>query len=361
MIYVSKPTLPDIEDYIKIVKEIWERDWLTNNGQVLRELELSLGNFLEVKNISLVTNATIALSVALAGMAIEGEVITTPFTFAATTNVLLWHGLKPVFADIDPETYNIDPEDVERKITKNTKAIMPVHVYGNPCDVVALRKIAKKHNLKIIYDAAHAFGVKYKGKSLSSYGDASVLSFHAVKLFHTIEGGAIVTNSKKYHNIFKLVRNFGIKSEEEVVLPGINAKMSEFQAAMGMCNLKNIRNNILKSKKLYEIYKEGLKNYGIKFQKIVTPDYNYIYMPVCFDTKKKRDLVYKTLENNGYASRKYFYPLTSDFGYFKGQDLNKKYNLKNAKYISDRILCLPMYPDLEKKHVDKIIGIIRSI
>lgn len=361
MIYVSQPTLPNIDDYIEILEGIWDRKWITNNGQVLKDLEKKLCRYLNVDYLTLTTNATLALSISLIGTATEGEVITTPLTFAATTNILLFHGLKPVFADIDLDTYNLDPRDVEKKITKKTTAIMPVHVYGNPCDVKAFEKLAKKYNLKIIYDAAHVFGCRYNGKSLASYGDGSVLSFHAVKLFNTIEGGALVTNSKRLKNKFDLIRNFGIKSETEVVLPGINAKMSEFQAAMGLCNLKNIDENIKKNKKLYKKYKRDLKGKNIGFQKLMTDDYNYIYMPILLETKKLRDRIYNHLYENGYSARKYFYPLTTDFDYFKGQNLTKKYNLVNAKYVSDRVLCLPLYPNLEESHVDKVISLIKEI
>lgn len=361
MIYVSKPSLPDINEYIEYLRGIWDRAWLTNNGQLLKELEECLREYLGIKYISLVTNGTLALEISLLGTESKGEVITTPFTFAATTNVLSYHSITPVFADIDLETFNLDPEDVERKITKDTTAILPVHVYGNPCDVEAFDRLGKKYNIKIIYDAAHAFGCKYQGKSLVSYGDASILSFHAVKLFNTIEGGAIVTSKKGLKNKFDLLRNFGIKSETEIVLPGINAKMNEFQAAMGLCNLKSIDKNIEKSKNIYERYKAGLKGEVIRFQRLVAEDYNYIYMPILLESQKMRDIVYESLLKNGYAARKYFYPLTTDFNYLKKLKLNEKYGLKTARYVADRILCLPIYPSLEEKHVDRIVEIIKSI
>lgn len=361
MINVTKTKLPKIEEYIKYLKKIWETNWVTNNSEFLQLLEKKLQDYLKVKNLLLVSNGTLALQLLLKGFDLKGEVITTPFTFSATTNVILWEGLEPVFADIDPQTFNIDPQDVGKKITQKTSAILAVHVYGNCCDVEKLQKIANKHNLKLIYDAAHAFGVEYKNQSILNYGDASALSFHATKTFNTIEGGGIVVKNKELFEKLKLLRNFGIKSEEEVILPGINAKMNEFQAIMGLCNLEEIDREIQLRKKIYERYKAGLSdNKNIKFQEINGSKYNYTYMPICFKDIKERDAIHSELVKNGIKPRKYFFPLTVNFEYFKrkGVDLVEKYGLKIASDIADRILCLPLYSDLKMAVVDRIIKII---
>lgn len=363
MINVTKTKLPEIEEYIKYLKKIWQNNWVTNNGELVQLLEKKLQNYLKVKNLLVVSNGTLALQLVLKALDLKGEIITTPFTFAATTNVVLWENLKPVFADVGPETFNLNPEDIERKITKRTSAILAVHVYGNPCNVEQLKKIAVKYNLKLLYDAAHAFGVEYKNQSILNFGDVSTLSFHATKVFNTIEGGAIVAKDKELFEKLKLLRNFGIKSEEEIIFPGINAKMNEFQAAMGLCNLKEINKDIKSRKKIYERYKKVLNdNKNITFQKIIASKYNYAYMPVCFKTKQKRDEIYLELIKNRIKPRKYFYPLTVDFEYFKksGVNLVKKYNLKVSSDVANRILCLPLYSDLEIAVVDRIIKIIKQ-
>ena len=364
MINVTKADLPPLEEYNKYLKRVWESRRLTNNSEFVKLLEKKLEEYLKVKNLVLTTNGTLAIQLAIRALDLKGEIVTTPFTFSATTNVIVWEGISPVFADIDPETFNIDTEDVERKITDKTSAILAVHVYGNPCYVDELQEIAEKYNLKLIYDAAHAFGVEYKNQSVLNYGDLSTLSFHATKIFHTIEGGAIIANDDKIIEKLKLLRNFGITSEEEVVLPGINAKMNEFQAIMGLCNLENIDEKIYHRKIIYNYYKEKLSGVtDIIFQKIITSKYNYGYMPVCFENIEIRDKIYSELIKNGIKTRKYFYPLTSDFDYFKEKDIDivKKNELKIANYISDGILCLPLYPDLEIEIVDKIIHIIKKV
>jgi len=363
MINVTKSDFPEIERYIEYLKKIWASKWLTNNGEFVQFLEKRLEEYLKVKNLVLVTNGTLALQLVLKALNIKGEVITTPFTFAATTNVILWEGLFPVFADIDSNTYNIDPNDVEKKITDKTSAILAVHVYGNPCYAEELQKIADKYNLKLIYDAAHAFSVEYKNQSVLNYGDISTLSFHAAKLFHTIEGGAIIVDNEELTKKLKLLRNFGIKSEEEVILPGINAKMNEFQASMGLCNLENIDEKIQYRKNIYNYYKKELATTTVKFQKIIASKYNYGYMPILFQNKMKRDEIYSELIKNGIKPRKYFYPLTVNFDYFKKKGINlvEKYNLKTASDIANRVLCLPLYPDLEIGIVDKIIHIIKRV
>jgi dTDP-4-amino-4,6-dideoxygalactose transaminase len=361
MINVTKSALPPLGKYVEYLKKIWATRWLTNDGEFVQLLQRKLEEYLQVANLVLVANGTLAMQLALRALELKGEVITTPFTFSATTNVILWEGLTPVFADIDPETFNIAADDVERKITDKTSAIFAVHVYGNPCYVEELQKVADEYNLKLIYDAAHAFGVEYKNQSVLDYGDISTLSFHATKVFNTIEGGALVAKDKELFEKLKLLRNHGIKSEEEIVLPGINAKMNEFQAAMGLCNLENIDQNIRMRKRLYEHYKEQLNAKNLKFQKIIASKYNYSYMPVCFENKEKRNEIYSELVSNGIKPRKYFYPLTVNFNYFKNKDINliKKYKLQKAADIADRILCLPLYPDLELEVVDNIATIIK--
>jgi dTDP-4-amino-4,6-dideoxygalactose transaminase len=361
MITVTKSDLPPLEKYVDYLRKIWASRWLTNDGELAQLLEKRLEEFLHVKNLALVSNGTQALQIALKAFDIKGEVITTPFTFAATTNVLLWARLTPVFADINPKTYNIDPSDVEKKITDKTSAILAVHVYGNPCYVDELQEIANKHNLRLIYDAAHAFGVEYENQSVLNYGDISVLSFHATKVFNTIEGGAIAIKDEESLEKVKLLRNHGIRSEEEVVVPGTNAKMNEFQAAMGLCNLESIDNNIRVRKNLYEHYKEKLVDArSIKFQKIIASKYNYSYMPVLFESKEKRDELHSVLLKNRIKARKYFYPLTADFDYFKeiGVNLVKKYQLINSYDVASRILCLPLYSTLNISVVDKITSLI---
>lgn len=364
MINVTQSDLPNLEDYNEYLKKIWDNGWLTNDGTLLKLLEHSLMDFLNVKNFIAVSNGTLAIQIALKALKTKGKVITTPLTFAATTNAIIWEGLKPIFADINPKTFNIDPEDVEKKITDDTSTILAVHVYGNPCAVEELQDIADANNLNLIYDAAHAFAVEHKGKSILEYGDISTLSFHATKVFHTIEGGAIKVSYEKLLESSKLLRNHGIKSAEEVILPGTNAKMNEFQAAMGLCNLKDIKEKINLRKERYELYKKNLKDIeGIKFQKVVASKYNYSYMPICFENVGIRDKIYSELIKEGINPRKYFYPLTVNFNYFEHNnvDLIKKYNLNIASNISKRVLCLPLYPNLEKRIIHIITDKINSL
>jgi len=361
-ITVTKPVLPKLTKYIEYLEKIWSTRWLTNEGEFVKLLENELLKFLGLSDLSLVSNGTLALHIALKALNASGEVITTPFTFPATTNVIIWEGLTPVFADIDFETFNIDPNDVERKITKKTSAILAVHTYGNPCYVEELKEIADKHAIKLIYDAAHAFGVDYKHRSVASYGDVSTLSFHATKVFNTIEGGAICCRDKDISEKVKLLRNHGIKSEGEFLLAGTNAKMNEFQAAMGLCNLEKLNDEIRIRSEIFNHYQDALcESRGVSFQKLVASKYNYAYMPVCFESARKRNEVYLALLRNGIGSRKYFYPLTCDPQYVeKHLDLVKKYNLKNASNVSDRILCLPLYPDLQLSLVDEVIRIVKG-
>lgn len=362
IITVTKSDLPPFDEYIFYLEQIWKTRILTNYGELGKDFEEKLAEYLGVKYAITVSNATLGLQIALRALNIKrgSDIITTPFTFAATTNVILYEGFKPVFADIKKDTYCIDPDDIEKKIGPNTSAIMPVHVYGSPCDVDKIQQIAYKYHLKVIYDAAHAFGVTYKGKSLASYGDISVLSFHATKLFQTIEGGAVVTNDKDIADKIKLLRNHGIRSEEDVELPGTNAKLNEFQAAMGLCNLETIEERINERGKLYMRYKKNLSSKNIEFQNIKADKYNYIYMPVLFSSKIVRDTVYNKLAQENIKCRKYFYPLTASYSYFKS-DMVKKYRLVTAKDISDRVLCLPLYTDLGIEKVDMISDKIKLI
>jgi dTDP-4-amino-4,6-dideoxygalactose transaminase len=360
MINVTKTDMPPIKDYIECLEELWESKWVTNNGKFVQAFETKLQEYLKVKNISPVANGTLALHVALKVLEIRGEVITTPFTFPTTTNVLLWEGLTPVFADIDPQTWNIDPVDIEEKITENTSAILAVHCYGNPCYVERLQKIADEYSLKLIYDAAHSFGVQYKNEYVVNYGDVSCLSFHATKIMHTIEGGAIVAKRNDISDKIKLMINHGIKSEEKVELAGTNAKMNEFQAAMGLCNLNYVDTQIKKREKLYSHYKEKLSGLDIQFQKLISSKHNYIYMPVLFESLGQRDKVYSNLIQRGIKTRKYFFPLTVSSSYFQGKNLVDKYNLNVALDISNRVLCLPLYSDLGMETIDVIIDIIKK-
>lgn len=363
MINVTKTFLPDINLYIQYLKKIWPTALITNNGRFLQLLEKKLERYLKVKHLLLVNNGTLALQLALKVLNLKGEVITTPFSFPASTSVITWEGLTPIFADIDPETFNIDPRSIETQITKNTNAILAVHVYGNPCRMEQLEALAKKYNLRLIFDAAHSFAVEYAGQSVLNYGDISILSFHATKVFHTIEGGALIVKDKKMFEKLKLLRNFGLKSEEEVILPGINAKMNEFQAIMGLCNLEYIDQIIQARKKIYQQYIKELGQIDkIKFPKIIASKYNYCYMPVCFVDKKMRDTVCTALLKNNIKPRKYFYPLTSEAEYLKdGRYLSGRCDLKVASDIANRILCLPLYEGLTKYKIKKITNIIKKL
>lgn len=360
-ITVTKSDLPPLEKYVEYLQEIWQSRWLTNRGKFVQLLEQKIAAYLKVRRVLTLSNGTLAIQLALRALNLKGEIITTPFTFAATTNVILWEGLKPVFADISPDTFNIDPEDVRRKITPKTSAILAVHVYGNPCDVEELEEIAKEHNLKVIYDGAHAFGVEYKNRSVFEFGDITTLSFHATKVFHTIEGGAVICKDDAMYEKIQLLANHGIRSEEIVVMPGTNAKMNEFQAVMGLCNLEYLDEWIKKREMVYKRYKELLAGLPVTYQKLIASRYNYIYMPVLFENLQVRDKVYDELMKNGIKGRKYFYPLTVNFEYNKKHNLVKKYKLQHAKDVSDRVLCLPLYSTLSQSDVERIVGIVKDV
>ncbi|MDX7998862.1 DegT/DnrJ/EryC1/StrS family aminotransferase [Xenorhabdus sp. Reich] len=358
---VTQPYLPPIEEFIPYLEKIWENKWLTNNGPFHQELEKELCDYLGVKHISLFTNATVALVTALQALRISGEVITTPYSFVATAHSIIWNNLTPVFVDIDPKTFNLDPKRIEQAITPKTTAIMPVHCYGNPCDVEAIQKIADIYGLKIIYDAAHAFSIDYKGESLLNHGDLSILSFHATKVFNTFEGGAIICPDAKTKQRIDYLKNFGFADEVTVTAPGINGKMSEINAAFGLLQLKYVQEAIRKRQKVDAYYRKELK----KIKGITIPELseystrNFSYFPILIekDYPLSRDELYSKLKENDILSRKYFYPLISDMPMYRGLTASK--NLTNAKNISNKILCLPIYSDLEKIVQNKIISLLK--
>ena len=365
MIKVTQPYLPPIEEFIPYLEKIWESKWLTNNSHYHQELEQALCDYLGVKYISLFSNGTLALVSALQSLKITGEVITTPFSFVATTHALWWNGIKPVFVDIEQETFNLDPAKIESAITPHTTAILPVHVYGNPCNMEAIQKIADTYGLKVIYDACHTFGARYKGVSICHYGDLSILSFHATKVFTTFEGGAIVCQDEKTKKRIDYLKNFGFADEETVVAPGINAKMNEVQAAFGLLQLKYVDEAIAKRKHIAGLYRKKLSSIkGIRCpEDQENMHHNYSYFPVLIDENafgKTRDEVYDYLLNRGYYSRKYFYPLISEFPAYKGLESALPAHLPVATRVSRQVLCLPIYPDLEEAHVEKIAALLTS-
>ena len=360
-IYVTKSSMPSLDEYVEEIKPIFDNKILTNMGIKHKELQNKLEDYFDCNHVALYTNGHLALENIIKFFDFKkgSEIITTPFTFVSTTHAIVRNGLVPVFCDVNDKDYTINVSKIESLITDKTVAILPVHVYGNICDVEEIDRIAKKHNLKVIYDAAHAFGVKYKGKAVVNYGDASMLSFHATKVFNTIEGGAVVFNDDNLVQKLNDLKNFGIHGPESVEYIGGNAKMSEFQAAMGICNLRYIDEWIKQRKEVVEYYKTKLSGIqGIKLieqQKDV--ESNYAYLPVVFDNYKyTRDEIYNRLAQEDIIARKYFYPLISDYKCYKD-----KYNSNDtpvAKYISDRVLTLPLYPELDKKIIDKICNII---
>lgn len=351
-IYVTRPDLPDFNDYTEYLKQIWENRWLTNNGTLFQQFEKKLSEYLGVKYLLPVSSGTLALQIAEKVLNIKNEVITTPFTFVATTSSFVWEGCKPVFADINRETFVIDENEIEKKITEKTTAIVPVHVFGNPCNIEKIDEIAKKHNLKVIYDAAHAFGIKHKGTSILNYGDASILSFHATKLFHTIEGGAIAFKKESDYLKTKALMNFGYENGEIKHL-GINAKMNEFQAAMGLCMLKNIDKIVARRKEIFTTYYSELKNI-LTFQKFDENSYNYSYVPVLFENENQLLKVQKALNEQNIYPRRYFYPSLNTLSTYKSEPMPISEN------VSSRILCLPTYSELTNEDLEQIINIINK-
>lgn len=364
-IYVTRPALPPLEEFTELLKEIWNSRQLTNNAHFHQEFEKKLAEYLGVKYLSLFSNGTLALITALQTLRITGEVITTPFSFVATTHALHWNGIKPVFCDIEPCTFNLDPEKIEAAITPKTTAIMPVHVYGNPCDVEKFQKIGDTYGLKIIYDAAHAFGVRKNDQSILNFGDLSVLSFHATKVFNTFEGGAIICHDEKTKKRIDFLKNFGFADEVTVVAPGINAKMNEFQAALGLLQLKYVNKEIEMRKEVANKYREGLAGItGINFlSDIKKVKHNYQYFPILIDRQaysKSRDEVYEFFKEKNIYTRKYFYPLISQFPTYRGLPSASANNLYTAEKIANEVLCLPMFGDLETRIINIICNNIRK-
>lgn len=359
-ITVTSPLLPDLEDFNLMLKEIWSSKWITNNGSFHRRLEAALCEYLKVPYISLFTNGTLPLITALQALNISGEVITTPFSFVATTHSIWWNGIKPVFVDIDPLTCNIDPDKIEAAITPRTTAIMPVHCYGNPCDTARIQAIADKYGLKVIYDAAHAFGVDVNGKSLLEAGDMSTLSFHATKVYNTIEGGALVMHDEQTKKRIDFLKNFGFAGETEVVAPGINGKMDEMRSAYGLLALKIVDDAIEARRQVALKYREALKDVkGIRFfDKSEGVKHNYSYFPIFIDAQEygmTRDELYFKMKENNILGRRYFYPLISSFSTYKGLDSASVKNLPMANMLAEQVICLPMHHDLSEKDVERVL------
>lgn len=361
---VTQPFLPPLEEFLPYLEQIWENKWLTNNGPFHQQLEKELCEYLGVEHLSLFTNGTLALVTALQALRITGEVITTPYSFVATSHSLLWNNLNPVFVDIDPNTFNVDPEKIEAAITPQTTAILAVHCYAYPCNVEKIQRIADNYGLKVIYDAAHAFAVDYKGQSLLRYGDLSILSFHATKVFNTFEGGAIVCPDAKTKQRIDYLKNFGFTDEVTVTAPGINGKMSEFQAAFGLLQLKHVNKAIAHRERLDQRYREMLRDVkGITIPELPPgANSNYSYFPVLIekDYPLTRDELYQKLKDVGILSRRYFYPLISDMPMYRGLSSANVENLPCAGKIANKVLCLPIYAELSTQEQEIIIRTIKS-
>lgn len=362
MITVTSPLMPELTELNELLKDIWNRKWITNNGHYHKELENALCEYLKVPYISLFTNGTLPLITALQALRITGEVITTPYSFVATTHSLWWNGIKPVFVDIDPKTGNIDPDKIEAAITPRTTAIMPVHVYGNPCDTVRIKEIAVKYGLKVIYDAAHAFGVEVNGQSVLNAGDMSTLSFHATKVYNTVEGGALVMHDAETKKRIDYLKNFGFAGETTVVAPGINSKMDEVRAAYGLLNLKQVDSAIEARHQVVLKYREALRDVeGITFfDDILGVKHNYSYFPIFVDAEKygmTRDELYFKMKEHNVLGRRYFYPLISSFSTYRGLESANPDNLPEAHKMADTVICLPMHHALSKEDIKKIISI----
>lgn len=362
-ILVTRSSMPEFEEYTEEIRELWDTRWLTNMGAKHQKLIRELSSYLKVEHLDLLTNGHMALELSLQALGLSGEVITTPYTFISTTHAIVRNGLTPVFCDINPIDFTIDTEKIESLINEKTCAIMPVHVYGNVCDVEAIEQIAAKHNLKVIYDAAHVFGVEYKGNGIASYGDVSCMSFHATKVFNTVEGGAVMFHDESFGERLWKLKDFGIKDEEVIDEIGANAKMNEFCAAMGLCNLRHVDEEIAKRKAVSDTYRKILENVpGIQLnpiQKDVKP--NYAYFPAVFDPEvfgKTRDEVFAVLKENGIHARKYFYPSVNECDCYKNQ--YDWHDTPVAHRISHQVLCLPMYADLSGEDAARIAEVILS-
>ncbi len=356
MINVTKTYLPDIDKYKKYIDSIYENGWVTNNGPLVKELENRLEEYLGVKNVVLVSNGTIALEIAYKALSLTDQVITTPFSFVATTSSLVSNGLTPIFTDIDSESLNIDVNKIESSITSLTSGIVPVHVFGNSCEVECIDEIAKKNNLKVIYDAAHAFGVKYKGRSLLNYGDISTLSFHATKVFHTIEGGALIVNDDSLVEKIRYLINFGIKNKESIPALGTNAKMNEFEAAMGLCVLDDIDEIISNRNRIIKKYEQAFSYKFLLQKKNEYIDSYHSYFPIIFDSEKDLKKVEKKMNELNIFPRRYFYPSLNTLRY-----INPRQVSEISEDISKRILCLPVFYDLDKKEQDLIIDLVLEV
>jgi len=362
---VTSPLLPAFDDFTELLRDIWDRKWITNNGEYHQQLEEALAAYLKVPFVSLFTNGTLPLITALQALKIKGEVITTPYSFVATTHAIWWNGCTPVFVDIDPKTGNIDPNKIEAAITPRTSAIMSVHVYGNPCDTKAIQDIADRHGLKVIYDAAHAFGVEKDGDSILKAGDMSTLSFHATKVFTTIEGGAMVMKDAETKEHIDYLKNFGFAGETEVVAPGINSKMDEVRAAFGLLNLRQVDAAIEVRHRVATTYREALSGVeGIRFfEDMQDVRHNYSYFPIFVNAKEygmSRDELYFKLQEQGIFGRRYFYPLISTFNMYRGLPSAAPENLPVATRIADEVICLPIHHALSEEDVHKVISIIEE-
>ena len=360
VITVTSPLLPSLDDFLPYMQDIWDRKWLTNNGYYHQELEKSLCEYLKVPYISLFTNGTLPLICALQALRITGEVITTPYSFVATTHSLWWNGIKPVFVDIDPMTCNIDPDKIEAAITPKTTAIMAVHVYGKPCDMERIQAIADKYGLKVIYDAAHAFGVEVNGKSILEAGDISTLSFHATKVYNTIEGGALVCHDENTKKRIDYLKNFGFAGETTIIAPGINGKMDEVRAAYGLLNLKQVSAAIESRHQVAVRYREALREIpGIHvMEDMLGVRHNYSYFPIFVDAERygmSRDELYFKMKESNVLGRRYFYPLISEFSTYRGLDSARMENLPVATRVADSVVCLPMYHSLTEGEIEKVL------
>ena len=365
LLTVTAPLLPDLQDFNNLLKEIWESKWITNNGRFHQQLEKELAEYLKVPFLSLFTNGTLPLITALQALEVKGEVITTPYSFVATTHSIWWNGLKPVFVDIEPSTCNIDPAKIEAAITPQTTAIMPVHCYGKPCDTKAIQDIADRYGLKVIYDAAHAFGVEVNGDSLLNAGDMSTLSFHATKVYNTIEGGALVMKDEETKRKIDFLKNFGFRNEVEVVAPGINSKMDEMRSAYGILALRQVDEAIEARHRVAMQYRDALKNVpGLRFfEDMPGVKHNYSYFPVFINAEDygmTRDQLYFRLKEHNVLGRRYFYPLISTFEPYRALPSSVAENLPVATRIADEVICLPMHHELTDSDVERVIGIIKA-
>ena len=354
MIQVTKPFFPPLDEYQKYLQQIWKNEWITNNGPFVVDLEKKLKTYLSLDNLLFVSNGTIALQIAIKALELKGEVITTPFSYVATSSSIVWENCTPVFADIDPDSFNISPEEIEKKISNNTSAIIATHVFGNPCNVEEIEKIARKHNLKIIYDAAHCFGTKLKGSSIFKWGDVSTASFHATKIYHSVEGGALIANDYELVQRMEYMRNFGHDGPYKFNGVGINGKNSELHAVMGVLNLKFISEILAKRKSQYFLYKNLLKDLNLQYQVIhEDAEINYSYFPILFKNEKTTIRINEGLAKEQIFARRYFYPSLNTLSFLNGE-------AQISEDIASRVLCLPLYHLLSKKEQQKIVSVIRN-